>query len=205
MILSVVIGEGGSSTLRTSIVMGGVINLLVAAGVFPFAWHYDQTPRAFSPSKTIVLFEVLGLFIITPIWSYLSFYFLSMLFKAEAVENSIVDLIDTQGRLIEYISFCCFALFAAFAEEIIFRGGFQGLLEKRKLPVGFAITLPAFVFALGHAGYVEPWGVKELQIFGLGVIFGFAKYRHGLIVATSLHLINNLLALLGALIIPMTP
>jgi membrane protease YdiL (CAAX protease family) len=82
-------------------------------------------------------------------------------------------------------------LAAAFAEEGLFRGFIQVSLEK-KGDVTKAVLLSAATWALIHI--IPYWAI---QIFIIGVIFGFLSWRTGSIFpSVIMHGGNNLLALL---------
>ncbi|MBX3730466.1 MAG: CPBP family intramembrane metalloprotease, partial [Candidatus Sumerlaeia bacterium] len=99
--------------------------------------------------------------------------------------------------------FAVVAVVAALVEEVVFRLGLQGVLEafgrRIGLPAGMAaagaIVGASVLFALGHAGMVEPDGLKELQIFFVGVVLGTLKWRYGLWSCVVAHLVLNLAAL----------
>ncbi len=95
--------------------------------------------------------------------------------------------------------FLPFALVAAVVEEVIFRGGLQGLLE-RYLPIvrvpdpvsrRIAILATSAVWAFGHAGMVVPHGVKEAQIFATGLVLGWLRVQGGLRACVLAHLALN--------------
>jgi len=87
------------------------------------------------------------------------------------------------------------ALMAAPLEEVIFRLGIQRYLER--LLAGWrrggwwAIAITAAIWAVGHSAYVRPHGVKELQIFVLGVVLGWMRVRYGIGAAIAAHLALN--------------
>jgi len=79
---------------------------------------------------------------------------------------------------------------ASFAEEMLFRGFFQGALE-RATDVTKAVLISAFVFAVSH---FNPWWVVEILIFG--VLLGVLVWRSGSIFpGVVVHGVNNTLAL----------
>ena len=90
-----------------------------------------------------------------------------------------------------------FSLVGAVVEEVLFRGALQGNLSGSRVGPAGAILITSLVWALGHgATYVQPPGIKETQIFGLGLIFGIMRERHGLRGSLALHLLNNGLVVL---------
>jgi membrane protease YdiL (CAAX protease family) len=84
-------------------------------------------------------------------------------------------------------------------EEITFRGFILGQClmavpenKRTALPAkALAVAFTAALFALMHNGHLEPAWVKWLQIFGIGIILGFIRLRHGLTAAILTHLIFN--------------
>lgn len=87
------------------------------------------------------------------------------------------------------------ALMAAPVEEVIFRGGLQGFCEKFLVGKGLArwpaTVLASAAWAMGHAGMMEPTGIKEGQIFLIGLVLGWVKGRAGLRGAVIAHLTLN--------------
>lgn len=78
---------------------------------------------------------------------------------------------------------------AAFAEEMLFRGFFQGALE-REMDVPRAVFVTSFVFAIVH---FNPWWFVE--IFLLGALLGVLVLRSGSIFpAVVVHAVNNAMA-----------
>jgi membrane protease YdiL (CAAX protease family) len=109
--------------------------------------------------------------------------------------------------------FAVVAMSAAVVEEVIFRLGLQGVLEtfgrRIELPAGMAaaaaIIGASVLFALGHAGMVEPDGLKELQIFVVGVVLGTLKWRYGLWSCIVAHLVLNGAALVVEVAMRLAP
>ena len=91
---------------------------------------------------------------------------------------------------------------APFYEEVIFRLALQNFvalfLRKRGISTSWAIVLSAGVWTLGHTGLVVPVGVKELQIFGVGLVLGKVMEKAGLEGCIAVHLMLNLFAILYA-------
>lgn len=84
------------------------------------------------------------------------------------------------------------AILAAPVEEAIFRLGLQGqlqVLEKRGwCPMWATLVVPSAVWALGHAGVFQPHGIKEIQIFLVGLVLGMVYRRHGFGACVAVHL-----------------
>jgi len=84
-------------------------------------------------------------------------------------------------------------LSAAIIEETVFRFFLQTeLIRYLKIPaVGIIIT--SAIWAMGHSGMVIPSGVKELQIFYVGIILGIIRNYWGIEICILLHLLMNIL------------
>ena len=84
------------------------------------------------------------------------------------------------------------AVVAPIAEEMIFRGFFQGQLEAGYGDATRAVIYSALLFMILH---FNPWWA--LQIYLLGMVLGYLTWRTGSIwPAIVLHALNNLLAVL---------
>ena len=82
---------------------------------------------------------------------------------------------------------------AGIAEEMLFRGFFQGTLE-RVTDVTKAVLITAFVFAFMH---LNPWWLVELII--MGVLLGVLAWRSGSIFpSVVVHMVKNSLAVVFA-------
>ena len=82
-------------------------------------------------------------------------------------------------------------LFAALAEEMLFRGVLQRTLEHYRDPA-MAIVSSAVFFALVH---FNPW--TSIQILLLGLIFGYVAWKsQSILPSIILHGLNNLCSLL---------
>ena len=97
-------------------------------------------------------------------------------------------MFDTTGELILLI--LGVVIMAAFAEEMLFRGFFQGSLEQITNPPK-AILVTAFVFAFVH---FNPWWFVEILI--LSIFLGIMVWRSGsLFPCVIVHAVNNALAI----------
>lgn len=123
-------------------------------------------------------------------WSLGFFFGIQLFIEVREVDGGIVQAF-LQGSWFAYLMMCCVALGAAVWEEVVFRGYLQGRLERTALGTWGAVIVAAFIFALGHANFVEPWGIKEFQIFVLGLLFGWTKLRFGLLAAVLVHMAHN--------------
>jgi len=82
-------------------------------------------------------------------------------------------------------------LFAAFAEEMLFRGVLQRSLEHFREPA-IAIVLSSVLFSIIH---FNPWAA--LQIMFLGLFLGYLAWKaNSIFPAIVLHGINNLLSII---------
>ncbi len=82
-------------------------------------------------------------------------------------------------------------VFAAFAEEMLFRGVLQKTLEKHRDPA-LAIVLSAVFFAIIH---FNPW--SALQIMFLGIFLGYLAWKtNSIYPSILLHGINNLVSMI---------
>jgi len=100
------------------------------------------------------------------------------------------------ARPYEYAFVTCLVIVIAIVEEILFRGALQTILLGAVKNSWAAIVGSSFLWALAHAGYVEPYGLKEFQILVLGLAIGWAYERYGLRGAMAIHAGNNLMSML---------
>lgn len=88
--------------------------------------------------------------------------------------------------------FCLGALAIVPVEEVLFRLGVQGMAEAGLRHLGrrtlWAVPLASAMWALGHAAYATPHGIKELQIFLIGLVLGAARRRWGMAAPILIHL-----------------
>jgi membrane protease YdiL (CAAX protease family) len=78
-------------------------------------------------------------------------------------------------------------ILAPFAEELVFRGFFQRILEYRLSDVTKAALFSALTFALVH---FNPWWV--LQIYITGIFLGYVAWRtDSIVIAFLLHMLYN--------------
>ncbi|MET0905954.1 MAG: type II CAAX endopeptidase family protein [Tardiphaga sp.] len=89
---------------------------------------------------------------------------------------------------------------AAITEEILTRGFlYRGWSESFLRPVG-AIVLSSLVWTAMHAQYYDPFLFS--QVFSMGLLFGYLRYRTGSTWLTIyLHALNNLAATVQTLLI----
>lgn len=94
---------------------------------------------------------------------------------------------------------------APFWEEVIYRAFFLDKLllwgKQKALPgAAFgAVFLSSALWACGHTGMIQPDWVKAGQIFGIGLLLGWARFRLGLGACILLHLVYNGV---GGLLVP---
>lgn len=81
---------------------------------------------------------------------------------------------------------------SAVIEEIVFRFFLQTKLASYLKNMSIAIIISSVAWAAGHYGMLQPEGIKELQIFYIGIILGFVRNKWGIETAIMLHLLMNL-------------
>jgi len=133
----------------------------------------------------------LGLSVVTDEMDRLIQMLLPMPEEIQKAMNELM-IFDSTGELVVLI--IATVVIAGFAEEMLFRGFFQGALE-RVTDVTKAVLSTAFVFAFVH---FNPWWIIEILI--LGVLLGVMVWRsgsifpgvvvHGIYNAAALGLIN---------------
>ena len=91
---------------------------------------------------------------------------------------------------------------AAVGEEMIFRGviqpGLTRLMGGSAAALVTAVLVTSAVWAVGHAANAEPIWVKLVQIFLLGLVFGWLARRHSVEAAIVAHIGLNLGSLAAA-------
>jgi len=119
----------------------------------------------------------------------------SMLFEPQQNEM----LRDASSSLPAFLVIVPIALLAAPLEEAVFRLGMQGMMESAEkkgwMPMWATLVVPSAVWALGHAGTLTPHGIKEFQIFVVGLVLGLVYRKYGFGACVAVHLGLNLGAL----------
>lgn len=108
------------------------------------------------------------------------------------------ELVEAMGDLLTFhntgeflILFAATVVIASFAEEMLFRGFFQGTME-RLTDVTKAVMSTALVFAVVH---FNPWWFLEILIFG--VLIGVIVWKSGSIFpGVAVHALKNFLAMI---------
>lgn len=167
-------------------------------GTLAVAAEEAASPPA-SRAEGLLPKEAAFLFLAMVAWSALTFYPLLHLLGAKPRPDLPLQSI-TIDRPWEFLAMACIALTAAVLEEVIFRGALLGALLRLTRSATAAVLLSSVLFALGHAAYLDVPGIKELQIFGLGVLLGWARMKGGLVWAMRLHLAFNALMVLLSLL-----
>ena len=176
-----------------------LFSMATAAVCYPMA-VVDDSPQPTAPGA--YLKKVLPWVPLALAWSGLSVHLLDLLVEGVTVnEQGLAGQINPADPL-SYFAVCLFAMCAAIMEEIIFRGGLIALLRRLRIPTTAAIVVAAFVFALGHAQYMRPVGVKEVQIFGFALMLGYVRVRHGLNAAIIIHFAHNYVLLMITALFP---
>ncbi|MCD6385370.1 CPBP family intramembrane metalloprotease [Candidatus Sumerlaeota bacterium] len=94
---------------------------------------------------------------------------------------------------------------APFTEEIIFRFVLISVLLSRfkritSFNTALVVVLSSLLWTLLHTGMTLPFGVKEAQIFGTGLVLGWLMLRYGLEASIIAHIVLNLNVSLGILL-----
>ncbi|XOV84649.1 MAG: lysostaphin resistance A-like protein [bacterium] len=88
----------------------------------------------------------------------------------------------------------------AFVEEIVFRLGLQNWLGyswgNSDNAHYAAIAFTAALWALGHAGMMDPDWVKIVQILVMGVWLGWMNRKYGVLACVMTHLVFNVIVVL---------
>lgn len=186
-----VTGGIGSKHMMVNLLLTGALVVGSCVAVMPLAMELESEQKETPPQrwgrKEISLLVMLSLAAI--VWSVGVFTVMPFFVPFDVPEESMVAQISP-ARGLEFAAFCAFALMAAFGEEIVFRGGAQALLERAVGAAG-AVAIVSLIFATGHGGYTDVVGIKEIQIFGIAVLFGIARVRCGLAGAVVVHVANN--------------
>lgn len=104
--------------------------------------------------------------------------------------REIMETIRADDPVSLVLLFCGAVLFAAVAEESLFRGFLQQTLEKHWKDVTRAVLITSLFFAVIH---FNPWLV--IQIYLLGVIMGYLAWRTNSVYPSMVfHGVNNGLA-----------
>ncbi len=96
-----------------------------------------------------------------------------------------------------------YLLLGVFDEEFIFRLGIQNFLLGRlhwdKRGAWVAIVLTALLWTLGHSGILTPNWVKLVQVFPIGILWGWLAHRYGVGTSVMVHAVFNLVVAIGGL------
>lgn len=104
--------------------------------------------------------------------------------------RQIMETVRADDPVSLVLLFCGAVLFAAVAEESLFRGFLQQTLEKHWKDVTRAVLITSLFFAVIH---FNPWLV--IQIYLLGVVMGYLAWRTNSVFPSIIfHGINNSLA-----------
>lgn len=177
---------GEEMQLRREMFLGG----LLLTGAAMVGWLNAYAPQRDLPEPQPMRWKPLLLAFIGACLIALGF---NQLFTTTPSDPLIVSVLG--GNRLALAQLAAFALVAAIAEEIIFRGVLFRLFLRLMPHPAAAVVLTAALWAFMHAG-VEPILGKHLQIFLLGLIFGWARWRYGIPAAVYLHLGHNALALI---------
>lgn len=189
------VATGFAQPRFASFILAVMMGTLVAAAAAPgVARLEDSAPRLPIDPR---IFAVVAAAMLA--WSFFSMPMMARLIglvvghpvEVKALDDGIGPLFASAPPL-AYVSLAALVLAGAIQEEVVFRGALQGSLANTRLGPQGAVVVASLLFAFAHgAAYVDPPGMKEAQIFGLGLIFGTVRERHGLRGAAALHLLNN--------------
>ena len=119
---------------------------------------------------------------------------LSVFFEKPENINQIQELMEIDSILTGLIIVGVIIFLGPFVEEIVFRGFFQQVLEKRLTDITYAVLISAFTFAVLH---FNPWWV--IQIYILGFFMAFVAYRTGsILLSFFIHALNNGISVLAS-------
>ena len=168
---------GNHATIYASAVALVVSGLLMIAHLLFFRYaSFKSEGGSFTSFKTILL--CLPLVIASLLAS-------NIIGELLELPNIYEDLFYSLSRNV--FGFLSIALIAPIAEEMLFRGGIEGFLLRRKIKPIIAILVSAIIFGVIHA--------NPAQIFFatiLGIIFGWMYYRTGSILPSIVgHVLNN--------------
>jgi membrane protease YdiL (CAAX protease family) len=170
--------------LASAVVLG-----IVALAVWPWACERDHLRTR----RPLTDWTFIALLIAALSWSLAWIVVVSFVDAVKVQEDFMFENVSPLLRPFEWVFVLGFAVALAIIEEAIYRGGVQQAVEKWSGRPWLGIVVASAVWALAHGGYVEPFGVKEFQIFLLGVLIGVAANRHGLRGAIAIHVANNLM------------
>ena len=184
VLVFVVVSEG---PVRTTVLSNWAM-LGVAGLVLPLGLAYSPDPPTLRRKKLPMLLVVPAGAVAAILVSHGLVLLFSLVTEVKP-GRTLELLLESERGLLALIPV---ALLAALIEEVVFRLGLQGVLEawckRLGVSVWWAIAATSFVFALGHAGMIDPDGIKELQIFAASMVFGYLKAAYGLRVAIYAHL-----------------
>ena len=176
-------------------VMSSIMGLLAAAACAPgVARLEDSVPRQ---PINYRIFAAVAVVVIA--WSFTSMELMQWLMglvaghavEVKALDDGIGPLFDNAPPL-ALLSLAALVLVGAIQEEVLFRGALQSNLATTPLGPQGAVVVASLLWALAHgSSYIDPPGLKETQIFGLGLLFGTMRERYGLKASVALHILNN--------------
>ena len=149
---------------------------------------FIESFKLYVPKRSNILLYLHHIIVFTVFIECISLYFPGVL------EENFTEIIyiNTHSKIVLYISV---VIFAPIFEELVFRGlMFDGL--KEKFGTGFAIFIPALLFALAHLGQYGFW-ICFLMVMPMGLLFGYARLQSKtLTLPIILHALNNFIACL---------
>lgn len=106
----------------------------------------------------------------------------------ELLQKDPMVFLDAVDRDHLWLLIFAIVIIAPIYEEVLFRGLLFGIWQNKII----AIITSSVLFSLVHFQY-DWFGL--VLIFIIGLIFGWVRYRYGLIVVIILHMLNNAIAL----------
>jgi len=177
-------------TISLSAIMG-VPGLLIPAY---FAIRYTRRPFAdylglrWTTWKNFA-FGIVGMIVILGCWELIS----ELTGRGENASSFMVDILKlAQGDGMVWLLVIAFCVAAPISEELLARGFLYRGWSDSALRVPGAIILSSVVWTVLHLQY--DW-FALLDVFSLGVWFGYLRYRtHSVLLTMVLHGLNNLAA-----------
>lgn len=116
--------------------------------------------------------------------------------------DKLVGLLLSLPPVARIVFMLAMASIAAVLEECLFRHyllfRLATALRRGPAPLAVAMVLSTLLWSIGHYGLMQPYGLKLVQTFGLGLLLGATALRKGLVPAILLHwLFNFFLALMA--------
>jgi len=170
-------------TLAAALVCSSLIFLLVKKNRLPMRDWLGLKPVSIKQ----VAFWILVLFVFSFLSNLVAAYF-----DRDIVTNFVRDLYGSSSNL--YLLAFAVIFAAPFFEELFFRGFMLSGIFRSRLGITGGILITALIWTAVHQQY--DWYIRG-NIFMLGIIFGYARYRSGsLLPSLTMHALMNAMALI---------